>query len=434
MAIALVVSVSAASTNGNAVTTSAIDTTGANLLVLLLGEYASGTTPSDSKSNNWTALNTYTGGVTLSRLWYVKNPTVGSGHTFTGGKSTNYPAIAVLAFSGADTSAPFDVQNGISQGSNVTSQATGSITPGSDGEVVVAGGSWQADTSAASVDSGMTLQEIKYHTSNSEAAFIAYKVQGTAAAINPTFSWTTSVPVALSIASFKAGAGGGTTVSLTGTALNFSQGTLTPSDTVSLTGFAPTFAQGSVTPSDAVSLTGYAPTFAQGSVTPSDTVSLTGFTPTFSQGSLTSSSTVTLTGASLTFTQGTVTAVIGGNVTVTLSGTALTFTQGSPLAATTASLTGQAMTLTPGTVVAQPIVTLTGSPLTFSQGTFTVSNAVTLQGILAQFKQGTLYVAGGAPPYISLPVTVVGGVIYYNGSPYTGTVVGGTLNMMGGED
>ena len=72
------------SSTGNNATTSAIDTTGATLLVALIVTDTGGGTMSDSKGNTWTALTAHSGGTTVTgQLFYVSNPTVGSGHTFT---------------------------------------------------------------------------------------------------------------------------------------------------------------------------------------------------------------------------------------------------------------------------------------------------------------------------------------------------------------
>ncbi len=84
MSKTLLTSVSVASTNGNTITSGAITTTGANLIVVNVGSYSvNPATFGDSKSNIWTALTlqSVTSGV-QTRLYYCVNPTVGSGHTF----------------------------------------------------------------------------------------------------------------------------------------------------------------------------------------------------------------------------------------------------------------------------------------------------------------------------------------------------------------
>ena len=126
MAIGVVASTGKAGTQ-NGVTSNAIDTTGANLIVLAVSYYGGlGNTliageVSDSKGNTWTALtNRGSNNAGNVRLFYCSNPTVGSGHTFTasdsGGGGT-YPSLFAIALSGAKTSSPFDLENG----SNTTS-------------------------------------------------------------------------------------------------------------------------------------------------------------------------------------------------------------------------------------------------------------------------------------------------------------------------
>lgn len=93
-------------------TTSSLDTSGANLVLLLVAwnEPFGGAlnTPSDSKGNTWTsATSASVNGQNKVQLWYAKNATTGSGHTFTA-THTSYGRMRlyVVALSGADTTAP----------------------------------------------------------------------------------------------------------------------------------------------------------------------------------------------------------------------------------------------------------------------------------------------------------------------------------------
>jgi len=180
-------------------TTSAIDTTGASLLIAVADDSAPVPTPTDSKSNiSWTKLTGQSGTFgSETAIFYCKNPTVGSGHTFTIGGSV--PALCVAAFSGADTSSPFDQENGVPE--TATPEQAGSITPSQNDELIIAalGGLGQG----ASIDSGFTLIESQPLTGGVNfASYLAYLIQGTAAAVNP--SWTTSTGTATPvIASFK---------------------------------------------------------------------------------------------------------------------------------------------------------------------------------------------------------------------------------------
>lgn len=217
MAISLVVSSIDGSANGDGFTTDAIDTTGADLLVVAVADldfFFTGTL-SDSKSNTWTALTRVE--VSSSEvgvvLYYAKNPTVGGSHTFTFSQTFNKPSIAIAAFSGADLTDPFDQENGTSPAGTTSSQP-GSITPTEDNEVILAALSWEvAESGTVSVNSSMTItDQIDVDGSNHCGLALAYLVQTSAAAINPT--WTSAVAQFKSavIASFKeAGGGGGRT-------------------------------------------------------------------------------------------------------------------------------------------------------------------------------------------------------------------------------
>ncbi len=193
MSYALVTSDSAQSGDANSVTTGGKNTTGSSLLVIMVAGLT-GKTPtiSDSKGNSWSPL---TGQDTISaggngkgQLYYSIPISVGASHTFTASQTGSFPSIFVLAFSGGATSGVFDVQTG-AVGNAVGTLAGGTITPGSNNEVVISGN--QTSLNAPTVDSGFTLQESA--STLGGLAFgggIAYKIQTTATAVNPT--WTLS--------------------------------------------------------------------------------------------------------------------------------------------------------------------------------------------------------------------------------------------------
>lgn len=192
-------------------TTSAIDTTGANLIVLAVAGNNTALTVSDNKGNTWTALTNHAvggGNAISSRFYYCFNPTVGSGHTFS--NSLSYVATSAVAYSGADTS-PFDQENGTATGSLVSSLATGSITPSVNDELVLAAMAAGKSATTLAIDSSMSVDTFFNPVSGvSYGGAIASLVQTTAAAINPTWSWGgTTSEAAVSIASFKAAGGGG---------------------------------------------------------------------------------------------------------------------------------------------------------------------------------------------------------------------------------
>lgn len=203
MPFTLVSSLKAKSTDSNGFTSGSIDTTGASLLVLALA-YIQGAQPtiSDNYSNTWTGLtaqeNAGAGGAV--RLFYVANPFTGAGHTFTTTGAVGYPAIFVNAYNGARTSAPFDQQNGAQTSSAVT-LATGSVTPTTNGQLVITGVGTNGTPS--SINGGFTITNSSA-TVNGQAfgGGIADLIQTSIVAANPTWTMSGASGIAAAIATF----------------------------------------------------------------------------------------------------------------------------------------------------------------------------------------------------------------------------------------
>jgi len=214
MAYSLIANVAAGSTTGNTITTAGIDTTGASFLVAVISDYAGGSsTISDSKSNTWAALTAYSSNNDRVCIYYVTTPTVGSAHTFTSTGTGNYSVISAAAFSGSAASSPFDQQTGQNNYNANTpgkSIVVGSITPTEDNELVVTGlTGFAANTVSIDLSFSITNQTTFVGSQHLLGA-MAYKIQTTAAAVNPTWSWpTTDMTCAAAIASFKAAAAAG---------------------------------------------------------------------------------------------------------------------------------------------------------------------------------------------------------------------------------
>ena len=176
-------------------TTSSINTTGSNLIVIFTAEYSAPVqAPTDSNSNTWTPLTEYNG-VERIRGYYVLSPTVGSGHTFTNNNATN-SLFAVAAYSGV---ASFDQESG--SGTNVP----GSITPSADNALLLTGLACGLGATHT-IDSGFTVFE-----DTASVGALGELIQTSAAAANPT--WTNpGGDLATAMASFLAlssGDGGG---------------------------------------------------------------------------------------------------------------------------------------------------------------------------------------------------------------------------------
>lgn len=193
----------AASSDTLAVTTAAIDTTGADLLIVAVANYASAQAAdvSDSKGNTWHPMTAQVNSVDRVRMYYAYSPTVGTGHTFTASRvDANYPAIAVMAFSGAQLTDPLLSQNG------ATAAAATSIQPGAvsgfDQRLVVTALAFESGDTV-SVGSGFTISDqTPWVTGVNFGVALAYKILTIDENPNPTWSWTTSDDVAAASGTF----------------------------------------------------------------------------------------------------------------------------------------------------------------------------------------------------------------------------------------
>jgi len=208
VAIALITNTGQGSTTSNGFTTTAIDTTGANFLVLSLVTGISSGAISDSNGNTWSPLTQYSDGFgdRYCQLFYVANATVGAGHTFSVTGIANFPSLFIAAFSGV-ASSPFDVENGNTNAVN-TSVQPGSITPGANNELIITGLQY-SDSSTPTVNSSFTITDFLPGgvTFGQEGGALAYLIQTTATAENPTWSWTSNSNNTAVIASFQASGG-----------------------------------------------------------------------------------------------------------------------------------------------------------------------------------------------------------------------------------
>lgn len=210
-AISIISHTCAGSTDGMAsfVTTAPINTTGATEIVLFSANYApdAASTITDSKSNAWSALTRYGPGVSFSgsQIVHVDSPTTDSAHTFTATSVANgRPSLCVVALANTALSSVFDVQNGNNGSTGATTCQTGSVTPTQNNEIIIAALATQS-TGTFSIDSGFTiLDQLPYVSVQSEGIAFAYKIQTTAAAVNPTWTVPVSDSISCSIATFKA--------------------------------------------------------------------------------------------------------------------------------------------------------------------------------------------------------------------------------------
>jgi hypothetical protein len=200
---------SCASASGPNCTTSAIDCTGASLIVgVVSGPYINyAPIFTDSSSNTYS---TGPGNLSGSRavIGYAISPTVTSSMTFTDNQGTQYSSFMVACFSANPT--PSLDQSASLEGSSTSSTfQPGSITPAVNNSLVVAslicfqpGG---AGTSVSSVGSSFTMTDQEpYVNGTTYGGALAYLIQGTAAAVNPLWTMSSSnCTLSGTIASFK---------------------------------------------------------------------------------------------------------------------------------------------------------------------------------------------------------------------------------------
>ncbi len=213
MAFAFVDSIDGGDFNDPFTTSPGIDTTGANLLVASIFFYtgnAATATVSDNKSNTWNPLTQQDiSGNRACQLWYADNtPTVGSGHTFTVTGNGSFPMIIVYAFSGALASA-FDQESGaIEDSGSATTLQPGSLTPAAANSLLVTAFGMRDDGDGQSISAGFTPNG-NLTLANVGSLSMAYDIQTSAAASNPTWTSPNASRMIAVMASFLAAGGGG---------------------------------------------------------------------------------------------------------------------------------------------------------------------------------------------------------------------------------
>lgn len=200
----LIASNTVASTDGGtSCTTSALDTRGASLIVIVQSGY-SGVNPVSAPTSN--PANTFTRGVTnsssgfsFSGIYWATNLTTAVNQTFSTSTAQTFPGMTVLVYSnGVGT---------VDQTNSATASAstiqTGAITPTADNDLIVAGVAFQAG-STATIGSGFSVPLVTgFHSGQNIGVAGSYLFQGFASAINPTYTLGSSSSVCATIMSFK---------------------------------------------------------------------------------------------------------------------------------------------------------------------------------------------------------------------------------------
>lgn len=213
MAIAFIDSTGVHDGDTDAVATPAMDSSGANLLVCMFWAITGfPVTISDSKGNTWTQPTPVTvlGAYEMSVAYCEGSPTVGSGHTFSMSSIIGVSLLGVIAFSGAKSASSYDtlVAAGTSAGNTLQ---PGSLTPAENNEVLITY-VWGTDSVPTSLAINSSFTEVEDITDTANAnnqLGLAYKIQTTGGAENPTWTasgWTGAADMVAHMTAFKAAA------------------------------------------------------------------------------------------------------------------------------------------------------------------------------------------------------------------------------------
>ncbi len=199
MAIALLSNTKA---GGSGVASPAINTTGAKLIVIgLTQDFNTNANVTDSAGNTWTQLTRRNNAFSYSQLLYCINPTTSASHTFTATAAAN-DAICIAAFSGSGI---YEADTGNNNTSSTTIQP-GSITPAQNNELVITTATITATATTLSINGGFAItdQQIIGSSPSYWGNGLAYLIQTTAAAANPTWTYSTTPPAnACAMACFR---------------------------------------------------------------------------------------------------------------------------------------------------------------------------------------------------------------------------------------
>lgn len=193
--MALLASAAAGSSNGSSVTTGAIDTTGATVFIIAIGQ-ATGApgTPTDSEGNTWTELRRQAVSSNQLVLWISMSPVTDASHTFS--VTAGFPSIAIAAFDGTFLTDVDDFGNSAEAGVSVLSSGT-IYTPAAQPGVILAAIGWNSSATMA-IDSGFTIAaQANWGAGTNYGVGLAYKIGSFSDPEEPEWSWAgTSVSAA----------------------------------------------------------------------------------------------------------------------------------------------------------------------------------------------------------------------------------------------
>lgn len=190
---------------GETFTTASFNSLGGTGMICHLSWFSnSGALPqpvvTDSASNTWTELTAEAAGATGSRILYdISAFSASATHTLTVTTADFvYPTISCIVVN--DAGLTVDVESAGAATAGATSLQPGSLTPSQNTSLIVTGLSCLG--TSLMINESFTAVTTDTVGGGHLCGGIAYLYQGTAAAINPTWSWTTSDAAAASSAAF----------------------------------------------------------------------------------------------------------------------------------------------------------------------------------------------------------------------------------------
>jgi hypothetical protein len=204
MAIAFVQSTLIATATGfSSITTSAITTVSAHLLVSHIANYTSlSAITSDSKSNSWTNVAAFSTGSGFIRMDYVANCVGGASHTFTA--TGDYPSITVQEFSGVATTTPLDASGTDFVSGGATSHSVSCTTTNAND--VLVGCCSSSNVCSFAVSSPFT-QDRELDTSSNEGIVTGYNIVSSTGSQSFVVTTNTTCTTRSIIAAFMAATG-----------------------------------------------------------------------------------------------------------------------------------------------------------------------------------------------------------------------------------
>ena len=179
-----------ASPGSNGGASAAINTVGANFLVLAAADDHSGPTVSDSLGNTWTPL-TGANPANYLNIWYAQSPVVGASQTFSVAGSGQYPAFCAMAFSGMVTAGVFESGTWSYSGNSTNTVQPAPIAPSSGHNLVITGDGFYCSGQTFAVSSPFSAAiGLNYASGINYGLHMSYLIQSGSASVSPV--WTLS--------------------------------------------------------------------------------------------------------------------------------------------------------------------------------------------------------------------------------------------------